>query len=50
MSPTLTTFVDRIVELFRAGAYEWNPEYRDITTVDVVFDRLGLGDQFRPWH
>ena len=49
MAPTLTAFVDRIVELFRAGAYEWSAEERAITTVDDVFDRLGLGATGRPW-
>lgn len=49
MAPTLVDFVDRIVELFRAGAYEWNPEQQDITTVDHVFERLGLGGTGRPW-
>jgi hypothetical protein len=49
LAPTLTDFVDRIVELFRAGAYQWDAEYQAITTVDAVFDRLGLAATGRPW-
>jgi hypothetical protein len=49
LAPTLTDFVDRIVELFRAGAYQWDAEYQAITTVDDVFDRLGLAETNRPW-
>ena len=49
LAPTLTEFVDRIVELFRAGAYTWDAEYQAITTVDEVFDRLGLAATYRPW-
>ena len=41
---------DRIVvELFRAGAYEWSAEEQAIMTVDDVFDRLGLRATGRPW-
>jgi hypothetical protein len=49
LAPTLTDFVERIVELFRAGAYRWNAEYQAIMTVDDVFERLGLGVNYRPW-
>jgi hypothetical protein len=49
VAPSLTAFVDRVVELFRAGAYEWSAEYWAIMTVDEVFDRRGLGENGRPW-
>ena len=49
MAPTLTAFVDRIIELFREGAYQWDSEHQAIETVDAVFDRLGLGTTGRPW-
>ena len=49
VAPSLTAFVDRVVELFRAGAYEWSAEHWAIITVDDVFDRMGLGENGRPW-
>ena len=49
LAATLTEFVDRIVELFRAGAYRWDAESQAILTVDDVFDRLGLRATYRPW-
>jgi hypothetical protein len=49
VAANLTEFVDRVVDVFRAGAYEWNAEYRAIMTVDDVFTRLGLGRLLRPW-
>jgi hypothetical protein len=49
LAPTLTDYVDRIVELFRAGGYQWNAEDQAIVTVDEVFDRRGLGATLRPW-
>lgn len=49
VAASLTGFVDRVVELFRAGAYAWDPRYHAVVTVDDVFVRLGLGKQFRPW-
>jgi hypothetical protein len=50
IAPSLTSFVDRIVELFRAGAYVWDAEQRDIATVDEVFEALDLGMTGRPWQ
>ena len=49
VAASLTEFVDRGVELFRAGAYTWSAEYHTVMTVDEVFVRLGLGTLFRPW-
>jgi hypothetical protein len=48
VAESLTAFVDRIVELFRLGGYEWNEHYRSVEPVHGVFERLGLGDD-RPW-
>jgi hypothetical protein len=49
VAASLTDFVDRIVELFRAGAYRWDTNYNAVTTADDVFVRLGLGRTMRPW-
>lgn len=49
LTPTLTDYVDRIVELFRAGGYQWSADDQAIMTVDDVFDRRGLGATLRPW-
>jgi hypothetical protein len=49
VASSLTEFVDRIVDLFRLGAYRWDARYEAIVTVDEVFDRLGLGASGRPW-
>ena len=46
---SLTDVVDDVVELFRAGAYAWDPDHRAVVTVDEVFVRLGLGRLYRPW-
>lgn len=48
VAPSLTAFIDRAVDLFRAGGYRWDPEYQAIVTVDEVFERLGLGHSHRP--
>lgn len=45
----LTSFVARIVELFRIGAYAWNNELQSIEPVDRVFEQMGLGATARPW-
>ena len=49
VAPSLAAFVGRIVDLFRAGAYAWSIEAQDVVTVDAVFERLGLGRNYRPW-
>ena len=49
VASSLTGFVDRVLELFRAGAYAWDPHSRAIVTVDDVFVRLGLDTLYRPW-
>lgn len=49
VASTLTELVDRVVDLFRAGAYRWDAQYQTIVTVDDVLDRLGLGATGRPW-
>ena len=48
VADSLTSFVDRIVELFRFGGYEWNTQYNSVEPVHEVFVRLGLTDD-RPW-
>jgi hypothetical protein len=50
VATSLTSFVDRIVELFRAGAYVWDAEQRDIATVNEVFEALDPGTTGRPWR
>ena len=50
MAPTLAAFVDRVVELFQAGAYRWDAGQRAIMTVDEVFEARGLGGSLRPWR
>jgi hypothetical protein len=49
LAPSLTAFVARVVELFRLGAYAWSEQYQSVTTIDEVFERLGLGYDVRPW-
>ena len=44
----LTEFIDRAVEVFRAGGYEWSEQQRTVIANDDVFRELGL-DQSRPW-
>jgi hypothetical protein len=48
VAPDLEWFVAAIVELFRAGAYGWDPKYHAIVTVDAVFEARGLGEHYRP--
>jgi len=48
VASSLTEFIDRVVDLFRTGAYRWDAEYEAIVTVDDVFVRRGLGATFRP--
>jgi hypothetical protein len=49
LAPSLTAFVERVVELLRLGAYVWNTEYEALETVDAIFEREGLGYDVRPW-
>ena len=49
LAATLSEFVDRIVELFRAGAYRWDAEHQAVVIVDDVLERLGLAATGRPW-
>jgi hypothetical protein len=49
VSDNLASFVDRIVELLRLGAYEWNPLRHSIEPVEAVFESEGLDDSLRPW-
>jgi hypothetical protein len=48
VATALTEYINRVVDLFRAGAYRWDPEYQAIVTVDEVFERRGLGALARP--
>jgi hypothetical protein len=48
VAATFTEFIDRVVDLFRAGAYRWDPDYQAIVTVDEVFERRGLAATMRP--
>jgi hypothetical protein len=49
LEPSLTAFIDRIVELFRLGGYEWNAQYQSIEPLSGVFELEGLGKNARPW-
>jgi hypothetical protein len=49
LEPSLTAFVDRVVELFRLGGYEWNAEYQSIEPISGVFERVGIDKNVRPW-
>jgi hypothetical protein len=48
LAPSLVVFVDRVVDLFRAGAYEWSEEHHAIAPVERVFEERGLGAMLRP--
>ena len=48
VATSLTAFIDRGVEVFRAGGYEWSEQSRSVIPDDDVFRELGL-DQNRPW-
>ena len=48
VAANLTEWIDRVVDLFRAGAYRWDPDYNAVVTVDDVFERRGLGALLRP--
>ena len=48
VAANLTEFIDRVVDLFRAGAYRWDPDYQAVVTVDAVFERRGLAATMRP--
>lgn len=49
LAVSLTLFVERIVELFRLGAYEWSDQHQAVMPIETVFAREGLGDTVRPW-
>ena len=49
VASSLTEFLDRVVDLFRSGAYRWDAQFEAIVTVDEVLDRLALGTAGRPW-
>lgn len=49
VAPSLTAAVERVVELFRLGAYAWNVEYGSVWPVDEVFEREALDQSLRPW-
>lgn len=49
VATSLIELVDRVVELFRLGAYVWSTEYRAVETVEEVFLREGLGYNVHPW-
>lgn len=48
VATSLTEFIDRAVQVFRAGGYEWSEQYRTVIANDGVFRELGL-DLNRPW-
>ena len=48
VAPSVHAFVDRVVDLFRASAYAWDPKYSAVVPVEAVFERLGLGLHLRP--
>jgi hypothetical protein len=48
IAANLTEYIDRVVDLFRAGAYRWDPDFEAIVTVDEVFERRGLAATMRP--
>jgi len=49
VAPSLTAFIDRVVEMFRLGGYEWNTEYQSLEPITEVFERAGLDYNARPW-
>jgi hypothetical protein len=48
VAPSLETFLGRIVDLFRAGGYEWSAVHQAIVPVEAVFERRGLAATMRP--
>ncbi|HEX2754070.1 MAG TPA: hypothetical protein VHM48_01330, partial [Candidatus Limnocylindrales bacterium] len=46
---SVTDFIERVVELFRAGAYTWDPADHSIVPVDEVFTQRGLDENRPPW-
>jgi hypothetical protein len=48
VAASLEQLFDRVVELFRAGAYRWDSDDAAIVTVDDAFERRGLGSTYRP--
>lgn len=48
VAANLTEFIDRAVDLFRAGAYRWEADYQAVVTVDEGFERRGLAATMRP--
>jgi hypothetical protein len=49
LETSLTAFIDRVIEMFRLGAYEWNAEYQSVEPITAVFERAGLDYNARPW-
>jgi hypothetical protein len=43
VAPSLTSFVERVVELLRLDGDAWSPEYQSLVTIDEVFEREGIG-------
>ena len=48
VASSLEWFIGAIVDLFRAGAYRWDPQHHAVVTVDAVFEERGLGEYFQP--
>jgi hypothetical protein len=48
VATSLSELIDRAVDLFRAGAYRWDPQYQAIVPVENVFERRGLAAAMRP--
>lgn len=48
VATSVREFIDRVVALFRAGAYRWDPASSAIVPVEGVFERLGLAALMRP--
>ena len=48
VAPSLAALLDAAVDLFRAGAYRWDPTYDALVTVDAVFEERGLVPDYRP--
>jgi hypothetical protein len=49
LETSLTAFIDRVIEMFRLGAYEWNAEYQSVEPITAVFEGAGLDYNARPW-
>lgn len=45
IAPSVEDLIDRVVALFRAGAYAWNAQYRSVVPVDEVFADRGLAER-----